>query len=336
MIKLKKWSVLASVCAVLLVTGCSKSINVRMLEPAEIDRAASTKRIAVSEFKRDTVGLAGKIESRIASSTLDGELFFTAISRSDVDKLLREQKLQYSGVLDDTQAVEVGELLGAQAMITGEVSSTDSADTTYIEMRSQCADKDCKKLRQYPVPCTKRSVSMGATIKMTDVSKGDIIHAQSYTKHQSFRTCIDSGRTLPTRSSALETLANAIASDFVSKLKPRYRTVEVELLEDPDIDYSREQKKTLEVALEFIEAKRLDKAEKFLGTLLEDTQDRSYVAAYNLGVVKEAQGDYGKAQQLYQLADDLQTKPVEAINKAVVRIREAIRKRDQAQLQISK
>jgi len=53
-----------------------------------------------------------------------------------------------------------------------------------------------------------------------------------------------------------------------------------------------------------------------------------------LGVVKEARGEYARAKRLYQLADQLQTKPIEAINQAVVRIDKVIRQYEQAQSQL--
>lgn len=322
--------------SLIILTGCTKSIQIKMLEPAEIDRAASTKRIAVSEFKDDSIGLAGKIESRIAQQRVDGTLFFTTISRDQIDRIVQEQQLQNSGVVKDDQVVEVGEILGAQAFITGEVSSTSLRDNRFFEERFECADRKCKEMRKYLVPCQRREISLGASIKMTDVSRGDIIYAQSYAETRRWKSCRDDARTLPSKATGLEQLANEVASQFVAKLTPHYRTRSVELLDDPDIKYSDRQEKTLELGLEYLEAGRLDKAEKLLGTLLDSTDSRSYVAAYNLGVVKEAQGDYAEASRLYRLADDLQLEPVEAINRAVVRIRQVMQKHEQAQLQLAK
>lgn len=331
----KSWFLIYLGLPLLLLSGCSKNIKIQMLEPAEIDRAAFTKRIAVSEFRKDTVGLAAKIESRIAQQKVDGQHFFTIISRDEIDNIIQEQKLQNSGVVKDDQVVEVGEILGAQAFITGEVSSASMRDNGYYEERFECADRNCNELRKYLVSCTRRDISLGATIKMTDVAKGDIIYAQNYAESKSWKSCLDDSRTLPTKSAGLEQLANEVANLFVFKLSPHYRSMSIELLDSPDLKYTDRQEKTLEVALEYLEASRLDKAEKLLGTLLDSTDNRSYVAAYNLGVVKEAQGAYVEAQRLYNMADDLQLEPVEAINKAVVRIKQVMQKHEQVQLQLA-
>lgn len=48
---------------------------------------------------------------------------FTLVDRSSVDQLLEEQEFSYSGVADQSTAVELGRLLGAEAVMTIRVSS---------------------------------------------------------------------------------------------------------------------------------------------------------------------------------------------------------------------
>lgn len=333
---MRKQVIFALLSAVMVVTltSCTTSIQIKVLEPAKIGRAAETKQIAVSPFKGDQVGLSSKIETVLSKQVVEGKPFFTTVSRNEVDRLIKEQSLQYSGVLKEDRLVEAGQLLGVQAFISGEVSAASGQDETFYEERFRCLDKKCQQLQTYQVRCTRRNITLAATVKMTDVARGDIIVAENFSKHRSWNTCVDQMQRLPAISAGLDNLANAVARQFVAMLTPQYRTMEVELLEDADIDYTAAQEKTLEVALEFIEAGRYDKADPLLSRLLSSTQERSYVAAYNLGVVKEAQGDYDRAKRLYQLADQLQTKPVEAINKAVSRIDLVIRQYQQAQSQL--
>lgn len=321
------------VMGVLSLASCTTSIQIKVLEPAKIGRAAVTKQIAVSPFKGDSVGLSAKIETVLSKQVVEGESFFTTVSRNEVDRLIKEQNLQYSGVLNEDRLVEAGQLLGVQAFVSGEVSAASGQDETFYEERFRCLDKKCQQLQTYQVRCTRRNITLAATVKMTDVARGDIIVAENFSKHSRSNSCVDQAQRLPAVSAGLDSLANRVARQFVAMLTPQYRTMEVELLEDAR-DYSASQEKTLEVALEFIEAGRYDKADALLTRLLSSTQERSYVAAYNLGVVKEAQGDYARAKRLYQLADELQTKPVEAINKAVIRIDQVIRKYEQARSQL--
>ena len=119
-------------------------------------------------------------------------------------------------------------------------------------------------------------------------------------------------------------IANAMSGDFTRKLTPHYRTYTVELLEDPDIDYSDKQEDMLEHAITYIRHGRYQKAEELLSNLLASTNDRSFVAAYDLGVVKEIQGDLMEAQQLYRMADALTPEPNDALDEAILRIRHSI------------
>ncbi len=48
---------------------------------------------------------------------------FTLIDRSIVDQLLDEQEFSYSGVVDQATAVQLGRLLGAEAVMTINITS---------------------------------------------------------------------------------------------------------------------------------------------------------------------------------------------------------------------
>ena len=52
---------------------------------------------------------------------------FRVTERGQMDKIIEEQKLQLSGLLDDESAVKLGELLSAQKVVLGEVNSLDEA-----------------------------------------------------------------------------------------------------------------------------------------------------------------------------------------------------------------
>ena len=135
---------------------------------------------------------------------------------------------------------------------------------------------------------------------------------------------------------AAQKLANKMAHSFTSKLTPHYRYFDVTLLEKPDIDYDDRQEKLLEVSIEYIKQNRYDKAQKFLIDLIDSTQQKSYVPFYNLGVIKEAQGKYVRAEEYYKFADDLVIEPVDEINTAYVRIKKMIQKDKKSKEQLSR
>ena len=118
-----------------MMSGCAQKVMIKALEPAEVNRAAITKKISVAPFENDTIGLAQKLEGKLANQFMGGKPYFTIVSQSDFSRLVKEQKRQYSGLLDEDKAVELGNLLGAQALISGSVISQTMQDTPYYEKR---------------------------------------------------------------------------------------------------------------------------------------------------------------------------------------------------------
>ncbi|MBA1437805.1 MAG: hypothetical protein FAF05_02260 [Epsilonproteobacteria bacterium] len=329
-----------AVCIVFLMliflSGCAQKVAIRALEPAAVDRIADTKKITLTYFENDRVGLSDKIEANLAGFRLDNKKYFTIVSRKDFNKILNEQKLQNSGLVDPGDAVTVGNIIGAQAIISGRVSQPTLQDSYFYESRVRCADKKCESLQYYNVRCMKRVAGLAAEIRIVDVQKGDIIFADTLSKGATYKHCSDDSMALPSKEMAAHSLANGIADDFTYKLTPHYRHFDVELLEDPDIDYTDTQEKLLEVALKYIEQNRFAKAEKLLIDLIDATNQKSYVPFYNLGVIKEAQGNYQEAKEYYGYADDLMVEPVEQINAAVLRIDRLIAKREKSMEQINR
>jgi len=321
---------------IFLLSGCSQKVGVKALMPAQVDRVSETKIIAVTDFTHDRVGLSRKIEAKLSNFQINNKKYFTVVSRNDINKVIQEQKLQNSGLVNDENIVKVGELIGAQAIISGNVSPVTKQDSYFYESRVRCADKKCSKLLEYNVRCMKRLVGLSAEIRIVDVTKGDIIFADTLRRSSSFKHCADDSRAIPSKMMVAQRLADDMANDFTYKLTPHYKQFNVKLLEDPDLDYTDEQEKLLKVSLKYIEQGRYDKAERFLKELIDATNMKSYVAFYDLGVIKEAQGKYKEAKEYYEYADDLMVEPVEEINEAVIRINSLIAKRKKTLEQLNR
>ena len=235
-----------------LMSGCAQKVNIRALEPAQIDRVAYTKKITVTNFINDRVGLSGKIEANLAGFIIDNKNYFTIVGRNDFEKIIKEQKIQNSGLVEQKTAVKVGELIGAQAIISGNVGSVTSQDSYFYETRAKCANKKCSELTYYKVRCKKRAVGLSAELRIVDVQKGDIIFADRLSKNSEHKHCSDYSSALPSADMAAQKLAVAMANEFTHKLTPHYRTFSVVLLEEPDLDYDDKQEKLLEVSLVYI------------------------------------------------------------------------------------
>jgi len=335
---MKTFKILLIALVLVLLSGCSQKVQIRALAPATVGEMASKKKVAISGFKNDRVGLSGKIESKIASHKLDRKKYFTVVSRRNIDKILKEQKLQSSDLMDEKTTTRVGRIIGAQAIINGEITSSSAKNGIYTQRRKRCIKynkekKECSKYEYYTVKCKTTDALLAANINIVGVERGSVIYGESFRKSYKADSC-QSFRRILNANEALESLSSNIAHNFVMQLTPKYIYFNVTLLEKIEFDASSHQKKMLTSALKYIEVNRMDKAKKLLNALLDEFDGRSYVVAYDLGVVLEASGQYNEAKNMYALADDIAMEPIEEINIAINRIQDLISKRDEAIRQI--
>jgi len=340
---------------VLLFTSCSKQIRIRAINPAEVSEMAFKKKIAVSRFAHDRIGFSGKVEAEIAKQKINNKRYFTLLSRRDMSKILKEQKLQSSELMDEKTSARVGKLIGAQAIISGEVASANAESSSYYEDREKCIkytkDSDgnyqCARHRYYRVKCDTTQASVGVNVNIVDVETGVVIYGDTINRDYSADSCKDS-RTdfglisyqgtsvrILSKGQALNYLASSIAKSFVYKLTPNYIYFNVKLLDSLDLDSTSKENDTLDASLKYIEMGRYKKAKKLLENLMDSFDGKSYVVAYDYGVVHEAMGDFQTAKELYSLADDLILEPVDELNAALTRIERIIEKNREASRQIN-
>ena len=342
-----------SAVGMLLLTGCAQKVQIKALAPAEVGEMASKKKVAVASFKHDKVGLSGNIEAQIAKKQLDKKRYFTVLSRKDMNKIIAEQKLQSSDSMDSSTSARVGKLLGAQAIIAGEVTDSSAQSDKYQEAREKCISRykngECARIKHYKVTCNTTQASVSANINIIDVENGSIIYADTFTKSYNADSCKDNKASLGfvtmtsapgkimSKKQAIQKLTNDIASEFVYKLTPKYIYFKVGIFEEIELETATDkQKKNLEVSLQYVKAGRMDKAKKILVKLLDELKGQSYAVAYDLGVVNEATGKFDEAKKLYTMADELTVEPVDEINLAMTRIDALIAKRDEAQKQMNR
>lgn len=329
---------------VLITTGCATTTDIRALQPAEVGAAASLKRVGVAPFNQQAktnVSLDSKIEAELANYQLEqGVNYYNVVDRANLETIIKEQKLQLSGLTDSSQATKVGKLSGAQALVVGNVSSAGVEDSHYREGRVKYVNcdskgKNCTKY-EYTVSCTARTINLGAQVKLTDIERGNFITANNYNQKKTWKTCEDNSSSLPSKSHGLEVLADEIAAAFVFRLVPHYITFKVELYKKAEVKLEKLQEDQFKAGIEFIKAGRMDRAEDLFVQLMDATQARSFAVVYNYGVIKESEGKFEEAKRLYEVADKLTLSPEKNINAALVRINKIISDHKLANEQISR
>lgn len=64
---------------------------------------------------------AGDMLAQVLATRLAAQGEYTVIDRSDLDRVLKEQEVRLSGLVDPKKAAEVGKLIGAELLITGRI-----------------------------------------------------------------------------------------------------------------------------------------------------------------------------------------------------------------------
>ncbi len=233
---MKSSHLLLSVLIVLLLSGCTQKAALKALEPAEVSGAANTKNIAVIPFRNDCVNLADKIETAIANQRIDDEPYFKLINRSDLSRIIDEQKIQNSALTDESTAAALGKLLGAQAIISGTVDAPSMHDDYYYVKRTKCqGEGQERRCWEAKVSCDKRTVALSAQIRMINTVTGSIIYDENTSRQQQWDHCADDTQALPSKLAATQQMATAMADAFAYKLAPHYRHLSVTQIEQSDL-----------------------------------------------------------------------------------------------------
>lgn len=140
--------------AVAFFSGCGTAmrvtkedaISIRQTEKVETKYTGPKRRVAVIDFETRE-GYAKRL-GNAATSILMTELGKTGklilVEREKINKLLEEQKLGQTGIIDSNTAVAVGKILGLNAIVTGAVSqfgvNTESSGALITQSKKQIAE----------------------------------------------------------------------------------------------------------------------------------------------------------------------------------------------------
>lgn len=326
-------------------TACSHKTTIKTIKPATIyDK--NIKKVAILKFENDDISLSSNIKSKMSSIYFDDKSFFTIVNRDDINTIMDEQKLQDSGLVD-TKEDKVFSINEINSFISGKINSKNYHHSFYNEEREDTqicvqyvkdkkGNNSCVKYKKNIVLCNRYDYSIDAVVTISKISNSDILYSKNYFNSTSYSKCSDDYEIVPNRSSVYNILSNNIAQEFVSTISPSYIYIKVTLLDDADIEYTKEQEKLLENSLKLIELSHIIKANILLKKLVSSTQEKSYVALYNLAVTYESMGNLEQALSLYLKAQSisLTTDVVEEIFHALKRVKRSIDDRKKADIQI--
>ena len=324
----------------LISSSCATKIKTTMLTPAKSHEASTLKRIAVLPFSgRGARDINADVEALLVKIRVNGKPYFSVIERESLERIMKEQRLHLTGAVDETTAVRLGKLIGAEGIIFGTVTQNTTEDKHFSSRRSECASKDkdgkCKSWRKYSVGCTERDAFFSFIPKVISVSTGQIVASETLTGHANDRACRDSGEPIKGRDEMLAEAKSQALSKFRLVMAPYNVRMEIVLLDDDDTDCPEAAEDRIERGIEWAKAGRMDRACE-LWHEARDIHPKGYAVHYLLGVCAEMTGDLDEALNYYQKADRMTGEPVEEINQALARIRVRIGKEKRLEQQLQR
>ncbi|MBD3331435.1 hypothetical protein GF356_01190, partial [candidate division GN15 bacterium] len=319
-VEMARCSLKVIVALVLVSFVCSsalayKKIKTFMPQVPELD-LQGVRKIAILDFTPGNAGSqeAGKfIADKIIEYTLgedrgirkiEGGLFrsdveaktmieglstrcFSVVERSRLESVLSEQSMSAEGLVDDAQATEIGQLLGVDVLIYGDVSQSNQ-DTRGYEKRRY-------NNRDYQVTCVNRKVTVSANMRVVDTRSGEILGTRRSSRTSADKVCEGDNRDLKSYGQLAGYCANGLAWEFTNMFNPWYAVGEFELDKIKADEFKDEAKDAAEAA----EDLELDKAYAIYNKLYQ-ADPYNPKCLYNMGVLYEVAGSFDKAKEMYE------------------------------------
>lgn len=296
--------------------------KVKYLKPSEITVSPNIKTIVViasgSKYKEEMYSLLLNVFGREEVKSR-----YDLIDKESLDIILREQNLYNRDEFDDSTAVKVGKLVGAQAIIIGSYKSIVEKKENgaiivrrrYIEGYEYISNIKVPKYKyvEETESSTVYSVFFKIDIRMLDIEKGILIHNESQSYKRVYEIWIDNKpdnfvsvvkgngelvSTFPTLNEILSATGEEFANNFSKKVAPYYvnENMSFEIINGDQIN---------KMFIKFINSELYDEAMEIMQnsmSVIESIPKLEVKAKhyYNLGCIYEIKGDLLTAKIYYE------------------------------------
>ena len=325
---------------VALAFACAPKVHLEFARPAQVD-IAGIERVAVVDFR----GWAGREAAAALLTSLVEEKHLRVVERKRLRRVMEEHALASAGVTDRESATELGELLGVDGMIFGEVTvyaMEEERGTEKVEKKVWTGEYELdeegnvvtekglfgietqKKITKTELVDERYRVQRGAVtvdFRLVRVATSEVIAARSFTRtHDKKALGANAIRRLEPKQQVLNRLMGKVVGRFAGAITPSRGRVKRSFAKTK----GEAGKRGIELAkaglwVEAVEAFRQEVAAR-----------PGAGAHYNLGLGLEALGDYESAEAAYLEAARMAPKEKQFTG-AVREIRE--RQAEQAELE---
>lgn len=330
--KTKVYFVFLSILSILLLSCATTStVNVQVMKPAEI-HLSGVKKIAVVDFQGPE--RSGSQVATTLQSLLIQKQQYDLIERDRLAQVLEEQNLGMTGVVDEASAVQIGKVLGVDAMVFGEVTTyqveRDERGVEKVERQEGTGkyeiveQKNIFTGKKYKVKkeimktvlvdqhYRIRRGSVAINFRVVNVENGQLLAVYSDSKsYDSGKVVEGSQKTLPPQGQILSDLSRQICNKFANMISIHELTQKLFL--EPG-------KGNIDLGRKYAEAGLWPEAIEAWETAAKETPDEPSVF-YNLGTAYEIDSEYELAEAMYKKAMILKQK--KRYMEAIARVRKA-------------
>lgn len=240
----------------------------------------------------------GAVERKIFMDKVPTNVF-SVVERSQIDVILQEQGLSVSGAIDESKAVDIGKLLGVDAMILGTLSYNYEDETYTRESEKKDGTVEITYYRN-------RKLNASASMKIVSVQTGEILGT---TNERLDKTDLASSKKKYPGTGAVkspEALAESAYKDIAVRLvnyfSPYYQTTGISLRRVKFKNFKKDAKE----ANKWLQKGDIDKGYAIYKTIYE-SDPYNPIAAFNLGAIHEAVGNFKDAKKYYDIAYQLES-----------------------------
>ncbi|MCD6115507.1 tetratricopeptide repeat protein [bacterium] len=335
---------------VLLFMSCAStsSISIKVLKPAAISMPGVHK-IGVVDFHG--VGHSGSQIATLMQSMLLETGYYEILEREKISRILEEQNMAMSGIVDDQSAIQAGALLGVDALVFGDVTTyeiePDKKITRKVKEKKHTGkyqwveekDKKSGTVKRVKKEIVEdvwvdksywvRRGTVAINYRVVNVKTGRLLAAysdsRSYDSSKEKRSIFSSfsnNNTLKPKGEILNNLSKEICSIFAHKIAPYYVS-ERRVIESGEGN--------IDVGRKYAESGLWPEAKEAWIQAVKDMPEEP-AAFYDLGLAFEVEGDLTRAEKAFKAAVKLESKKL--YMQALTRIRNSIKEKEKLNSQL--
>jgi len=285
------------------------------------------KKIAVLDFEGYEQEYAGQAVAGDLIAKLQSLGQLEVLERAQIKQVLAEHSLSMTGVVDPKTAKELGNMLGAEALIMGSVLvwTSEEKEVMKDDWSTMKIDPVTNAVSVSKTPHMYRKAYVKVSIRVANVETGVVQVAGAYEKGVTQEERMtDSYKKMRTKEQLIQECVDNITSQFIASITPpkvenkststkknERETPHAE--EAPKIQFYNGGSKYFKEASKFAMRQLWPEAKELWEKAAAESQDKENKkdiagAHYNLGLYYEAARNYSRAEQEYKAAYETDNK----------------------------